>query len=87
MERGKKRKTYNRSAARRYCAETSLESECTVALVTKLDPRKAKRSRLDQLAHYGGARKLHPMGLIGLEVHGRTFNVQRVGGKWPTLQL
>jgi hypothetical protein len=28
-----------------------------------------------------------PDGTYRLEVHGRTFNVQRVGGKWPTLHL
>lgn len=64
----------------------AFESDCTVALVTKLthdSPAVAVWTSLRITA----ATQTPPDGTYRLEVHGRTFNVTRVGGKWPTLHL
>jgi hypothetical protein len=63
----------------------SFESNCTVALVTKVtheSPTVAVWTSIRITA----VEKTPPDGAYRLVVHGRTFNVRRTGGKWPTLK-
>ena len=85
MEKGKKKVQYTTDHLRGVVRGNSFESDCTVALVTKLthDSAVAVWTSL----RITGASQTPPDGSYRLEVHGRTFNVQRVDGKWPTLQL
>lgn len=64
----------------------SFESDCTVALVTKLNHEKPSVAVWTSL-RITGAAQMPPDGTYRLEVHGRIFNVKLVGGKWPTLDL
>ena len=64
----------------------AFESDCTVALVTKLNHEKPAVSVWTSL-RITGATQTPPDGTYSLEVHGRVFNVNLVGGKWPTLHL
>lgn len=85
MEKGKKER-HTTDHLRGVLRGEAFESDCTVALVTKLthdSPAVAVWTSLRIL----GATQTPPDGTYRLEVHGRTFAVKRVGGKWPTLQL
>jgi hypothetical protein len=85
MERGKKVQ-YTTDHLRGVVRGNAFESECTVALVTKLthdSPAVAVWTSL----RITGASQTPPDGTYRLEVHGRTFDVHRVDGKWPTLHL
>lgn len=62
------------------------ESDCTVALVTKLTHDKPSVAVWTSL-RITAAAETPPDGQYRLEVHGRMFDVTRVGGKWPTLHL
>jgi hypothetical protein len=62
------------------------ESGCTVALVTKLNHEKPTVGVWTSL-RITGAEQTPPDGTYRLEVHGRVFDVKRVGGQWPTLDL
>jgi hypothetical protein len=64
----------------------AFESDCVVALVTQLNHEKPSVAVWTSL-RITSASLNPPDGTYKLEVHGRTFKVQRVGGKWPTLQL
>jgi hypothetical protein len=85
MERGKKEK-HTTDQLRGKLRGEAFESDCTVALVTKLDHEKPSVSVWTSLRITEAAQS-PPDGTYRLEVHGRTFNVKRVGGKWPTLHL
>jgi hypothetical protein len=64
----------------------SFQSECTVALITKLNhetPNVAVWTSLRITA----ALQTPPDGIYRLEVHGRMFNVRRVGGQWAAIEL
>ena len=63
----------------------SFESNCTVALVTKLTHESPKVEVWTSI-RITSVDKTPPDGIYRLVVHGRTFNVQRAGGKWPTLK-
>jgi hypothetical protein len=85
MERGKKEKQTTDNL-RGVLRGEAFESDCTVALVTQLDhgsPTVAVWTSLRITA----ASQTPPDGTYRLEVHGRIFNVKRVGGKWPILNL
>lgn len=62
------------------------ESDCTVALVTKLNHEKPNVAVWTSLKITAAA-QTPPDGTYRLEVHGRIFNVTLVGGQWPTLHL
>ena len=64
----------------------SFQSDCTVALVTKLNHEKPSVSVWTSLK-ITAASQTPPDGIYRLEVHGRTFDVRRVGGQWATIQL
>ena len=64
----------------------AFESDCTVVLVTKLNHDKPSVAVWTSLRITAAAQN-PPDGKYRLEVHGRTFDVTRVGGKWPTLNL
>lgn len=64
----------------------SFQSDCTVALVTKLNHEKPSVSVWTSLK-ITAASHTPPDGVYRLEVHGRTFDVQRVGGQWASIQL
>ncbi|HEY1580244.1 MAG TPA: hypothetical protein VGF82_24525 [Terracidiphilus sp.] len=64
----------------------SFQSDCTVALVTKLDHGKPSVGVWTSL-RITAASQTPPDGTYRLEVHGRVFNVKRVGGQWSTLNL
>jgi len=85
MERGKKEK-HTTDHLRGVLRGNEFESDCTVALVTKLDHEKSTVAVWTSLRITEAAQTL-PDGTYRLEVHGRTFDVKRVGGKWPTLHL
>ena len=64
----------------------SFQSDCTVALITKLNHEKPSVAVWTAL-RITAAAETPPDGTYRLEVHGRTFDVHRVGGQWPTIQL
>jgi len=64
----------------------AFESDCTVALVTRLNHEKPSVSVWTSL-RITGASQTPPDGIYSLEVHGRVFDVKLVNGKWPTLEL
>ncbi|MBS1803363.1 MAG: hypothetical protein JST28_08340 [Acidobacteria bacterium] len=64
----------------------SFQSDCTVALITKLNHEKPNVSVWTSL-RIEAAAQTPPDGIYRLEVHGRMFNVRRVGGQWATIQL
>ncbi len=85
MEKGKKEK-HTTDHLRGTLRGNDFESDCTVALVTKLDHEKPTVAVWTSLRILAAA-QTPPDGTYRLEVHGRTFDVKRVGGKWPTLHL
>jgi hypothetical protein len=85
MERGKKEK-HTTDNLRGVLRGEAFESDCTVALVTKLEHGKPAVAVWTSL-RITAASQTPPDGSYRLEVHGRIFDVQRVGGKWPTLNL
>jgi hypothetical protein len=64
----------------------SFQSDCTVALMTRLNHEKPSVAVWTSL-RITAASQTAPDGTYRLEVHGRTFDVKRVGGQWPTIQL
>jgi|KBSSwiStaDraftv2_1062776.scaffolds.fasta_scaffold227851_2 hypothetical protein len=64
----------------------AFQSDCTVALITKLDHGKPTVGVWTSLRIMAAA-QTPPDGIYRLEVHGRMFNVRRVGGQWATIQL
>ena len=64
----------------------AFESDCTVALITKLNHEKPSVAVWTSL-RITGSTQMPPDGTYRLEVHGRVFNVKLVGGQWPTLKL
>lgn len=85
MERGKKEK-HTTDHLRGVLRGDAFESDCTVALVTKLDHEKPTVAVWTSL-RITAASQTPPDGAYRLEVHGRIFDVKRVGGRWPTLNL
>jgi hypothetical protein len=85
MERGKKEK-HTTDHLRGKLWGDAFESDCTVALVTKLDHERPSVSVWTSLRITEAEQSL-PDGTYRLEVHGRSFAVKRIGGKWPTLNL
>ncbi len=82
----RKREQYTTDHLQGVLRGESLESGCTVALVTKLNHEKPTVAVWTSLRILDAARTI-PDGSYRLEVHGRTFEVSRIGGKWPTIQL
>lgn len=85
MEKGKKER-HTTDHLRGVLRGESFESDCTVALITKLthdSPAVAVWTSLRITA----ATQTPPDGTYRLEVHGRMFNVTRTAGKWSTLHL
>ena len=64
----------------------SFQSDCTVALSTKLDHGKPSVGVWTSL-RITAASQTPPDGSYRLEVHGRVFNVKRVGGQWSPVKL
>jgi hypothetical protein len=64
----------------------AFESDCTVALVTRLNHEKPSVAVWTSL-RITGASQTPPDGTYRLEVHGRVFSVKLVNGKWPTVNL
>jgi hypothetical protein len=85
MEKGKKEK-HTTDHLRGILRGDAFEGDCTVALVTKLSHEKPSVSVWTSL-RITEASQSPPDGTYSLEVHGRTFELKRVGGKWPTLHL
>ena len=85
MERSKKEK-HTTDHQKGVLRGNEFESDCTVALVTKLNHEKPSVAVWTSL-RITAAAQTPPDGVYRLEVHGRTFDVERVGGKWPTLEL
>lgn len=85
MERGKKEK-HTTDHLRGVLRGDAFESDCVVALVTKLNHERPSVAVWTSL-RITSATQNPPDGTYRLEVHGRTFNVQREGGKWSTLNL
>jgi hypothetical protein len=85
MNRGKKEK-HTADHLRGVLRGNDFESDCIVALVTKLNHETPSVAVWTSL-RITSATQTPPDGAYRLEVHGRTFEVQRVGGKWPTLNL
>jgi hypothetical protein len=85
MEKGKKEKQTT-DHLRGTLRGDAFEGDCTVALVTKLDHARPSVSVWTSL-RITEASQNPPDGTYRLEVHGRTFELKRVGGKWPTLHL
>jgi len=85
MEKGKKEKDTT-DHLRGMLRGRDFESDCVVALQTKLNHERPSVAVWTSL-RITSASLTPPDGTYSLEVHGRTFNVQRVGGKWPTLRL
>lgn len=85
MERSKKEK-HTTDHLKGVLRGKSYESDCTVALVTKLNHESPSVAVWTSLRITSAAQN-PPDGMYRLEVHGRTFQVKRVGGKWPTLNL
>jgi hypothetical protein len=85
MERSKKEK-HTTDHLKGVLRGNEFESDCTVALVTKLNHEKPSVAVWTSL-RITAAAQTPPDGVYRLEVHGRTFDVERVGGKWPTLEL
>jgi hypothetical protein len=85
MERSKKEKQTT-DHLRGVLRGDAYESDCTVALVTRLDHERPTVAVWTSL-RITAASQPPPDGTYRLEVHGRIFNVNRVGGKWPTLNL
>lgn len=85
MERKKKEK-HTTDHLRGVLRGDDFESDCVVALVTRLNHERPSVAVWTSL-RITSASQTPPDGTYKLEVHGRTFPVKRVGGKWPTLQL
>lgn len=64
----------------------SFQSDCTVALITKLNHERPNVAVWTSL-RITAAAQTPPDGIYMLEVHGRMFNVRRVGGQWAAIQL
>jgi len=64
----------------------SFQSDCTVALSTKLNHERPTVAVWTSL-RITAAAETPPDGTYKLEVHGRMFDLQRVGGQWATIQL
>lgn len=85
MERGKKEK-HTTDHLRGVLRGDDFESDCVVALITKLNHDRPSVAVWTSL-RITSATQNPPDGTYKLEVHGRTFAVKRVNGKWPTLDL
>jgi hypothetical protein len=85
MERAKKEK-HTTDHLRGILRGDAFETECVVALVTKLNHEKPSVAVWTSL-RITSATHNPPDGTYRLEVHGRTFSVKRVNGKWPTVDL
>lgn len=64
----------------------SFQSDCTVALSTKLNHERPNVAVWTSLRITAEA-EAPPDGNYRLEVHGRSFDVLRVDGQWATIQL
>ena len=85
MERNKKERNTT-DHLRGVLRGNEFESDCTVALVTRLNHERPTVAVWTSL-RITAATQTPPDGSYRLEVHGRTFDVKRVGGKWPTIHL
>ena len=85
MERRKKEQ-HTTDHLRGILRGNEFESDCTVALVTKLNHEKPTVAVWTSL-RITAASQMPPDGTYRLEVHGRVFKVKLVGGQWPTLDL
>ena len=86
MERGKKKEQHTTDQLRGVIRGEAFVTDCTVALSTKLTHDSPAVSVWTSL-RITSAAQTPPDGKYLLEVHGRTFDVTRIGGKWPTLHL
>jgi hypothetical protein len=86
MDKGKKKEKHTTDNLRGVLRGDAYQSDCTVVLVTRLDHAKPSVAVWTSL-RITAAEQTPPDGTYQLEVHGRTFDVERLGGKWPTLQL
>lgn len=86
MDKGRKKEKHTTDNLRGILRGSAFQSGCTVALVTKLDHEKPSVAVWTSL-RITAAEQTPPDGTYQLEVHGRTFDVTRMDGKWPTLQL
>ena len=84
MEKGKKVQ-YTTDHLRGVVRGNAFESDCTVALVTRLTH--GSTVAVWTSLRITAASQTPPDGAYRLEVHGRTFDLQRVDGKWPTVHL
>ena len=64
----------------------SFQSDCTVALSTKLTHERPNVAVWTSL-RITAASEAPRDGTYKLEVHGRMFDLQRVGGQWATINL
>ena len=64
----------------------AFQTDCTLALSTKLNHDKPNVAVWTSL-RITAAAQTPPDGIYRLEVHGRMFNVRRVGGQWAAIQL
>jgi hypothetical protein len=64
----------------------AFECKCTVALVTHLTPKSPSVAVWTSI-RITAAEQTPPDGSYRLVVHGRTFKINRAGGKWPILNL
>ena len=85
MEKRKKEK-HTTDHLRGILRGKEFESDCTVALVTKLNHEEPNVAVWTSL-RITAAAQTPPDGTYRLEVHGRIFDVTRIGGQWPTLNL
>jgi hypothetical protein len=85
MERNRKEK-HTTDTLRGVLRGNAFESDCVVALVTKLNHETPSVAVWTSL-RITSASQTPPDGSYRLEVHGRTFDIERVGGKWPTVEL
>ena len=82
----RKREQHTTDQLRGIIRGEAFQSDCTVALITKLNHETPNVSVWTSL-RITAAAQTPPDGIYRLEVHGRMFNVRRVGGQWATIQL
>ena len=82
----RKREQYTTDHLRGVIRGESFQSDCTVALSTKLNHETPNVAVWTSLRITAAAQS-PPDGVYKLEVHGRMFDVRRVGGQWAAIQL
>lgn len=82
----RKREQHTTDTLRGIIRGESFQSACTVALSTKLNHEKPNVAVWTNL-RITAAEQTPPDGTYQLEVHGRMFDLHRVGGQWATISL